>query len=145
MQTISNPITGQIRIALPMQGAAFCEHFGGASHFRLIDADRTTLHIISQTDLEAPEHVPGAFPAWLAQQGVQAVIVGGIGKRAVQLFIASGIPVFIAKPGLTPEDLVAQQLEGGLTEANLEACCPGHGHDHDHDHDHGHEHGSHCH
>jgi predicted Fe-Mo cluster-binding NifX family protein len=117
-----------------MQGASFSEHFGGASHFRLIDADLATRHIISQTDVQAPEHVPGAFPEWLAQQGVKAVIVGGIGKRAVQLFVAHGIPVFIAQPGATPEDLVSRQLEGGLAQPNLEDCCPGHGHDHGNEH-----------
>ncbi len=139
MQTISSPALGQIRIALPMQSASFSEHFGGASHFRLIEADRATRHIISQTDVQAPEHVPGAFPRWLAQQGVQALIVGSIGKRAVQMLAASGIAVFIAQQGTSLEDLVAHQLEGRLAPANLEACCSGHGHDH------GHDHGAHCH
>jgi len=137
MQTISSPLAGQIRIALPMQGSSFCEHFGGASHFRLIDADLATRQIISQTDEQAPEHVPGAFPQWLARQGVKAVIVGSIGKRAVQLFIANGIPVFVTQAEATPEELVALQLEGRLSEPNLESCCPGH--------DHGNEHGSSCH
>jgi len=134
MQTISSPIAGQTRIALPIQGASFSDHFGGASHFRIVDADLATRHIISQTDEQAPEHVPGAFPQWLAQQGVKAVIVGSIGKRAVQLFIANGIPVFVAQAGATPEELVKLQLEGSLSEPNLESCCPGHGHEHGHEH-----------
>lgn len=120
-----------------MKDASFCEHFGGATHFRLVDADLATRHIISQTDEQAPEHIPGAFPQRLAQQGVKAVIVGSIGKRAVQLFIANGIPVFVAQEGATPEELVSLQLEGRLSKANVESCCPGHGH--------GHEHGPSCH
>ena len=122
-----------------MQGTAFSEHFGGASHFRFIDANRVTGIIAGHPDMPAPEHVPGAFPQWLAKLGVQAVIAGGIGKRAVQLFTANNIAVFIAQGGASPEELVAQQLAGKLALASLDACCPGHGHDH------GHEHGSHCH
>ena len=113
-----------------MQGTSFSAHFGGATHFRIIEADRTNRNIISQADVQAPEHVPGAFPAWLAKQGVQAVIVGGIGQRAVQLFTESGIQVFTAQGEATPEELVMQQLEGILTQPDLAACCPGHGHDH---------------
>ena len=133
METISSPMTGQIRIALPMQGAAFSSHFGGASHFRIVEADRATRTILSQADVKAPEHVPGAFPAWLAKQGVQAVIVGGIGQRAVQLFMESGIQVFTAQAEATPEAMVAQQLEGILSQPDLAKCCPGHGEDHGHD------------
>ena len=141
MQTLSSPtpVAGQIRIALPMQGESFSEHFGGASHFRLFDADRTSRRIVGQTDVQAPEHVSCAFPKWLAQQGVQAVIIGAIGRRAVQLFAESGILVFTAQGAETPEKLVALQLEGCLTQPDMAACCPGHGHEH------GHENGSHCH
>ena len=56
-----------------MQGTVFSEHFGGASHFRFIDANRVTGNIVGHIDMPAPEHVPGAFPQWLAQQGVKAV------------------------------------------------------------------------
>ena len=134
MKTIASPFAGQIRIALPMQGASFCAHFGGATHFRIVEADRTTRAVLSQVDRQAPEHVPGAFPAWLAKQGVQAVIVGGIGQRAVQLFTQSGIQVFTAQGEATPEALVAQQLEGILSQPDLAKCCPGHGDSHGHDH-----------
>lgn len=134
METISSPIAGQLRIALPMQGGSFSEHFGGASHFRLIDADRGSRSIISQADVQAPEHVPGAFPSWLAKQGVQAVIVGSIGQRAVQLFTENSIQVFTAQGGASPEELVAQQLEGILAQPGLAKCCPGHGHDHGNEH-----------
>ena len=124
-----------------MQGEAFSEHFGGASHFRFIDAERATGRIVGQADVQAPEHVPGAFPRWLARQGVKSVIVGGIGKRAVQMFVAENIAVFIAKPGVSPVDLVKLQMDGLLAQANMNDCCPGHGHDHDH----AHGHVSHCH
>ena len=117
-----------------MQGASFSSHFGGATHFRIIEADRATRSVNSQADVQAPEHVPGAFPAWLAKQGVQAVIVGGIGQRAVQLFMQSGIQVFTAQGEASPEELVMQQLEGILKQPDLAACCPGHGDDHGHEH-----------
>lgn len=112
-----------------MQGAVFSGHFGGATHFRLIDVSRETKLVLHQADVQAPEHVPGAFPKWLAAEGVQGVIVSGIGKRAVELFTAEGIPVFVAKEGASPAELVALQLDGNLAQANLEQCCPGHQHE----------------
>ncbi|XHR31212.1 MAG: NifB/NifX family molybdenum-iron cluster-binding protein [Chthoniobacteraceae bacterium] len=124
------PNAHQIRIAMPIQNGAFCTHFGGASHFRIVDAERATGKILEQQDLEAPEHVPGAFPEWLAKQGVHAVIVAAIGQRAVQLFTVQGIPVYIAEPGATPEKLVELQAQGKLVQPNAAECCPGHGHDH---------------
>ena len=113
-----------------MKGEAFSAHFGGASHFRFIDAERATGRIVGQADVQAPEHVPGAFPRWLAQQGVKSVIVGGIGKRAVQMFVAENIAVFIAKPEVSLIELVSLQMEGRLAQANMNDCCPGHGHEH---------------
>ena len=122
-----------------MKGEAFSAHFGGASHFRFIDAERATGRIVGQAVVQAPEHVPGAFPRWLAQQGVKSVIVGGIGKRAVQMFVGVNIPVFIAKEGASPAELVSLHLEGRLAQASMNDCCPGH------DYEHANEHGSHCH
>ncbi len=124
---------------MPIQNGAFCAHFGGASHFRIIDAERATGNILEQQDLEAPEHVPGAFPKWLGRQGVHAVIVSGIGQRAVQLFTVYGIPVYIATPGASSEELVALQTQGKLVQPNAKECCPGHGHEH------GETHSGHCH
>ena len=66
---------------------------------------------MAQTDQPAPKHVPGAFPKWLAEQGVQTVIAGSIGRRAVQLFSENGILVFTAQEGATAEELVVLQLE----------------------------------
>ena len=139
--TISSPVAHQLRIAFPLREAELCAHFGGASHFRILTAERDSGCIVEQTDLEAPAHIPGAFPKWLAQQGVQAVIAGSIGKRAVQLLIATGIPVYLLEPGATIEQLVKSLVNGKLKQPILEECCSGHGHDHGHEH-----HGeSHCH
>ena len=131
------PLPTQIRIALPMLGQAFSMHVGEASHFRLMDAITATRFIVSQRDIVAPEHIPGAFPKWLAEQGVEAVVVGSIGQRAMKLFSENDILVFTAQEGATTEELVALLLEGLLTHPNMVECCSGHAHDH--------EHGSHCH
>ena len=130
MQTLPTLPAAQIRIALPLQGSLFSDHFGGATHFRFIDADRSTRDLVSQTDQAAPKHVPGAFPKWLAEQGVQSVIAGSIGRRAVELFTENGILVFIAQKGVSPEELVKLQLEGRLTQPSIEDCCAGHDHEH---------------
>lgn len=138
--TIPSPVAHQIRIAFPMQNGSLCGHFGGASHFRILIAARDGGRIEEQADHAAPQHVPGAFPKWLAQHGVQAVVAGSIGKRAVQLLTANGIPVYLAEPGVALEDLVQSLVKGALPQPSLDECCSGHGHEHGH----AHQHGSHC-
>ena len=48
--------------------------------------------------LPAPKHEPGAFPRWLHSLGVQVVIAGGIGQRALVLFAQQGINVVAGLP-----------------------------------------------
>ena len=116
----------RIRIAFPMRNDQFYDHFGDSTHFRLMDANRTTRRVFRLTDARVPEHIHGSFPKWLADQGVHCVIVSAIAKRAVQMFVAVNIPVFIAKEGLSPAELVALYLEGRLMEARMADCCTKH-------------------
>lgn len=113
----------RIRIAFPMHGDQLSDHFGGSSHFRLIDANRKSKRIFRQTEATVPEHIASAFPKWLADQGVHCVIASSIGKRAVQMFVAVNIPVFIATEGASPAKLVSLQLEGRLVQSDMENCC----------------------
>jgi predicted Fe-Mo cluster-binding NifX family protein len=90
--------------------------------------------------LPAPDHQPGAFPRWLREKGVEVVIAGGIGKRALGIFSRHGITVRAGTPDARIQDLVASFLSGQLT-ASPEGC-EHHGHDHGHSH---HHHHGHCH
>ena len=123
-----------LKIAIPVADGRLHGHFGGCTHFALVDADLERKTILSTSTVAAPPHVPGFFPGWLHAQGVRAVIAGGIGRRALDLFAGQGIEVRAGQPGALVEELVTSYLNGALT--GTPAGCASHGHHHDHEHDH---------
>jgi predicted Fe-Mo cluster-binding NifX family protein len=142
------PVVGEMRertdyklmkIAIPVENGRLHSHFGGSRQFAIIEVDPNTKTTVRAETLPAPEHKPGAFPRWLGELGVNVVIVGGIGQRALSLFAQSGINVVAGQPGETVEKLVGDYLDGELN-AQPEGCHE-HGHHHHHPQAHGSEHG----
>jgi predicted Fe-Mo cluster-binding NifX family protein len=129
-----------MKIAIPHENGRLHGHFGGCREFALIDLDTEKKVALRTEVLPAPDHQPGAFPRWLREKGVEVVIAGGIGKRALEIFSRHGITVRAGTPDARIQDLVASFLSGQLT-ASPEGC-EHHGHDHGHSH---HHHHGHCH
>ena len=123
-----------MKFAIPVADGKLFGHFGQAPSFALIETDDGTGKILARNDLEAPPHEPGALPAWLAELGVDLVMTGGIGPRAVTLLAQSGIKVLPGVPDEAPEALIAAHYAGTL-EVGANDCH----HDHD-DHHHSHHH-----
>lgn len=134
-----------MKIAIPHENGRLHGHFGGCREFAVIEVDNHTKTTLSQQVIPAPEHKPGAFPRWLQRQGVKTIIVGGIGRRALDIFAQQGIEVRAGQPGAAIEALVAQYLGGALTGTPEGCAGHGHHHDHGHGHRHGHEPGGHPH
>jgi Mrp family chromosome partitioning ATPase/predicted Fe-Mo cluster-binding NifX family protein len=105
---------GTMRIAIPMAAGKLTMHFGHCERFALVDVDPGEKKILGKKELEAPEHQPGLFPRWLAQQGAQLIIAGGMGASAQRLFAESGIKVLVGAPAESPETVVTAYLEGTL-------------------------------
>ncbi len=101
-----------MRFAIPTQGGKLCAHFGHCEKFAIIDVAGSK---ITEVDyLTPPPHEPGAFPAWLKEQGVQVIIAGGMGQRAVGLFEDQNIKVIIGAQAEAPNKIVSQYLAGSL-------------------------------
>jgi len=114
-----------IKIAIPLTGGRLSDHFGHCEEFAVIEADPVSKQITSQAWLVPPPHEPGVLPRWLHAQGVQVVIAGGMGPRALNLFAEQGIAVHAATAGGAPEDLARAFLDGALTGGK--PACGGHG------------------
>ena len=127
-----------MKIAIPIENGRLNSHFGGSRQFAIVEVDPNTKALLRTETLPAPEHVPGAFPRWLQSLGVELVIVGGIGQRALAIFAQHGIKVVAGVSDQPVEALVAAYLNGQLT-GKPEGCAH-HGQDHHH-HEHGHEDG----
>lgn len=103
-----------MRIALPTAQGQVCPHFGHCESFALVDVDPETRTIRSTTFAQPPAHAPGVLPQWLAQQGANLVIAGGMGRRAQAYFQEFGIPVLVGAAVGPPEEVVQAHLDGTL-------------------------------
>ncbi|MDH7598253.1 MAG: NifB/NifX family molybdenum-iron cluster-binding protein [Sedimentisphaerales bacterium] len=109
-----------MRIAVPIANGRLCAHFGHADGFAIVEVDPGQRHILDRKEVDAPPHAPGLLPRWLAEQGVDVVVAGGMGQRAKALFSQNGITVVVGAPALEVDELVAQYLAGTLqTGENL--------------------------
>ena len=116
-------------IAMPIANERVSAHFGHAAYFVFVNLDGDTATTRKATP---PAHAPGVLPQWLAEEGAQVVIAGGMGGRAVDLLKAQGIRCLLGVPALTVQeaiDLYRQQtLPTGEVECSHEEGheCPGH-------------------
>ena len=106
------------KFAVPVINGKLCAHFGHCEQFAIVETDDKK--VTGHSFLNPPLHQPGAYPRFLAQQGVNVIIAGGMGPKAQQLFTQNKIEVCMGVGEQTPEELVEQYLNDQLqTGENL--------------------------
>lgn len=100
------------KFAVPLEGEKLCVHFGHCEKFAIIETEDH--QILDKQYLMPPVHEPGAFPQFLAQQGVNVIISGGMGHRAQELFAQNRIQVCVGVNSDQPEKLVDNYLKNEL-------------------------------
>ena len=103
-----------MRFAIPVSGGMLSPHFGHCEQFALIDVDEAKKTIVEKQFVASPGHEPGLLPVWLAEQGVSAIIAGGMGSRAQALFQENRIAVILGAMENDPEKAVLSYLSGSL-------------------------------
>ena len=101
-----------MRFAIPLAEGVLCNHFGHCQQFAIVTVDGDK--IVEKNLMAPPPHEPGVLPKWLQGLGVDVVIAGGMGGRAMNLFAENGIRVVIGAPNLQPESLVEQYMSQTL-------------------------------
>ena len=97
-----------------------CEHFGRAPTFTVVEIENGSVDTISNTG--AHFGGSGLLPEMLSREGVQVMLCGGLGPRAVMMFEEAGIEVFAGAKG-TVRDAIRAWQEGKLMEATDENAC----------------------
>ncbi len=118
----------KIKIAVPSmeQGGLddlISGHFGHCQGFTLVDVDGKEIKKVSI--LENPPHSQGGCMApvnLLKGNGVDVIIVSGIGMRPMMGFAEVGISVYAGAAG-TIGFIVNEFLEGRLAQADDEVVC----------------------
>lgn len=118
MMDSKNLKVDSLKIAIPLAEGILCNHFGHCEQFALIDLQEK--NIIQKVMVTPPPHEPGLLPRWLGEKGVNLIIAGGMGQRAVSLFMERGIKVLTGAPQLAVEELIAHYVNQTLvTGANV--------------------------
>ncbi len=100
------------KIAIPVEDGKLSVHFGQSHNFFLYEIREGVLK--KKEEVVPPEHEPEVYPRWLAGKGVTDVITGGIGRKAIDVFLEKGINVFDGAPVKEADDLLADFLAGHL-------------------------------
>jgi ATP-binding protein involved in chromosome partitioning len=103
-----------LKYAIPVSGGQVCQHFGHCEQFALIDVDEVKKGIVGKKMVTPPPHQPGLLPPWLAQQGVNRIIAGGMGAHAQELFQQNNVEVIMGAMESDPEKAVLSHLNGVL-------------------------------
>ena len=102
-------------------------HFGSAPYFVISDTESRETKTVDNRDRDH-EHGACLPVAALGEEGVDAVVVAGIGGRALARLNRRGIAVYQATPGTVAENLEALSA-GRLPELDARHACRGHGHE----------------
>ncbi len=104
----------ELKIAIPIADGKLCNHFGHCEQFAFAYVDQENKKIKKIEYLDSPPHEPGVIPRWIAEQGTDLVIAGGMGQKAMDLLNQHGIKVIVGAKGEKPEDIVRNYLKGTL-------------------------------
>jgi len=111
------------KIAISTDGVMVSEHFGRCPEFTIVEIDDGKL--MGRKVIPNPGHHPGFLPEFLHEQGVGAIVAGGMGFRAQELFKEKGIETIMGASG-DLDTVIAQLLEGTL-KGGVSSCAPGAG------------------
>jgi predicted Fe-Mo cluster-binding NifX family protein len=95
-------------------------HFGRCSTYTIVEIKESC--VISQKDASNPGHSVGSIPTFLNEQGVNVVIAGGMGHRAVQFFNDFGIEIIMGVSGSINSCI--DNIKNGTLAGGESTCRP---------------------
>lgn len=107
-----------MKVAVAVEQGQIAPHFGHCEGFELYQLQGG--NIIYEEYVANPGHKPGFLPNFLGDQGVTAVVVGGIGQGAIEIFQERGIEIFQGISGLGRE--AVQAFAEGKLESGNSTC-----------------------
>ncbi|MCJ7802471.1 MAG: NifB/NifX family molybdenum-iron cluster-binding protein [Candidatus Marinimicrobia bacterium] len=124
------------RIAVPSNGegglnSTRSEHFGHCDVFTLIDVENGA--ITNESTVKNAEHGHGGCMVpvnLLAEQKVNAIVVGGIGRRPLDGFTQVGIEVYFDSVNSQVKTVVEHLIANKLEKISLDQACGGGGNCH---------------
>ena len=115
-----------MKIAVTFENEMVFQHFGHTEQFKIYEVENEK--IVSSHIIPTAGQGHGALAAFLAAQGVDTLICGGIGGGAQMALAEAGIRLYGGVQG-TADEAVAALLNGTL-DYNPDVHCDHHDHEH---------------
>ena len=112
-----------MKIAISTDRDHVSAHFGRCPSFTILNIEGG--NVTEKEVIDNPGHHPGFLPQFLKERGVECIIAGGMGNKAIDLFTQNGIQHIVGVTGKI-EDTVSQILNGTL-RGGESLCKPGAG------------------
>ena len=112
-----------MRVAISTDGDFVSAHFGRCPSFTIADIEDGKL--TKKEVVDNPGHEPGFIPQFLHEKGVNCIIAGGMGARAIGFFNELGIQAIMGISGKIDEAI--EKLQKGTLKGGESLCSPGAG------------------
>ena len=129
-----------MKIVIPTAEGKLCGHFGHCETFTFVEVDDEKKEILSIKTKEPEDGISCQSAVWIAEQGANIILAGGMGAKPLMMFAQSGVQVVSGCPEMEIKEVVELFLNKTL-ETGENSCASGDGHHHCH----GHADGHHCH
>lgn len=107
-------------ISISTDNGMVSAHFGRCPQFTLVEINEEGSY--NKKVIRNPGHQMGLIPKFLNEQGVNVVIAGGMGRRAIGFFNQYGIETIVGVTGSVDE--VIQKILDGTLEGGESLCSP---------------------
>ena len=112
-----------MRVAISTDGDSVSAHFGRCPSYTIVDIEDGK--VIKKEVVDNPGHMTGAIPQFLHEKGVECIIAGGMGARAIGFFDEFGIKPIVGVQGRIDE--IIEKLIKGELRGGESLCSPGAG------------------
>ena len=106
------------KIVIASDNNMVTNHFGHCEEFIWYGVDGG--EIIEKEGIKNPGHKPGFLPKYLADLGLNTLITGGIGRKAIDIFLSKDIKVITGASGQVDE--VIKAYLGGNLQSTKSIC-----------------------
>jgi len=112
-----------MKIAISTNGEGVSAHFGRCPEFTIVEIENGK--VAGKEVIPNPGHHPGFLPQFFSERGVEAIVAGGMGPRAQDLFGEMGIQTVMGVAGSVNEAI--EKIADGTIEGGESLCRPGSG------------------
>ena len=109
-----------MKIAISIDGDNVSAHFGRCPEYTIVEIENNK--VFKKEIVKNPGHQLGLIPEFLNKQGVNYIITGGMGRRALDFFRQFGMEAIVGITGKVDE--VIEKFIKGELKSNESLCQP---------------------